>query len=79
MQPSLPKVCYIKTRMTDGGVRLYEPMHYKRLVNYQNDLPASFGPGPDESHLVSHRRTEDHVTFHSTMYPRKGSSCSYLI
>ena len=68
-----------KTRMTDGGVRLYEPMHYKRLVNYQNVLHASFGSGPDESHLVSYRMTKDHVTFHSTMYPRKGNSCSYLI
>ena len=38
-----------------------------------------FNVQPNSDHLVSYRMTKDHVIFHSTMYPRKGHSCSYLV
>ena len=34
---------------------------------------------PTQITLVSYRMTKDHVIFHSTMHPRKGNSCSYLV
>ena len=67
------------TRLTDGGILMHEPMHYKKLVRFQNILHTGFGTGSNTDHLVSYRMTKDHVTFHSTMYPGKANSCSCLI
>ena len=59
---------------------LHEPIHYKKLdVHFQNIICEKFGFGADTEHLILYRMTKDHVTFHSTMYPRKANSCSYLI
>ena len=59
---------------------LHEPVLYKKLDDqFHNVLHEKFGVGADAEHLVSYRLTKDHVTFHSTMYPRRGNSCSYLI
>ena len=67
-------------RIIDGGMPLHEPVLYKKLDDqFYNVLHEKFGVGADAEHLVSYRLTKDHVTFHSTMYPRRGNSCSYLI
>ena len=67
-------------RIIDGGMLLHEPVLYKKLDDqFHNVLHETFGVGADAEHLVSYRLTKDHVTFHSTMYPRRGNSCSYLI
>ena len=67
-------------RIIDGGMLLHEPVLYKKLDDqFHNVLHEKFGVGADAEHLVSYRLTKDHVTFHSTMYPRRGNSCSYLI
>ena len=58
---------------------LHEPVLYKKLDDqFHNVLHEKFGVGVDAEHLASYRLTKDHVTFHSTMYPRRGNSCSYL-
>ena len=67
-------------RIIDGGMLLHEPVLYKKLDDqFHNVLHNTFGVGADAEHLVSYQLTKDHVTFHSTMYPRRGNSCSYLI
>ena len=67
-------------RIIDGGMLLHEPVLYKKLDDqFHSVLHKTFGVGADAEHLVSYRLTKDHVTFHSTMYPRRGNSCSYLI
>ena len=67
-------------RIIDGGMLLPEPVLYNKLDDqFHNVLHKTFGVGADAEHLVSYQLTKDHVTFHSTMYPRRGSSCSYLI
>ena len=67
-------------RIIDGGMLLHEPVLYKKLDDqFHNVHHKTFGVGADAEHLVSYRLTKDHVTFHSTMYPRRGNSCSYLI
>ena len=68
-----------QTRCMDGGILLHEPFHYKKLSKFQNTIDSAFHVEPNSQHLVSYRMTKHHVTFHSTMYPRKGNSCSYLV
>ena len=60
------------TRKKDGGMLLHEPIHYKKLdAHFQNIICEKFGCGADTEHLISYKMTKDHVTFHSTMYPRR--------
>ena len=67
-------------KKTEGGIKLYEPIKYRKLhQNYDRELIASFGGEPDSEYLVSYRMKKENETFHSTMYPRKAKSCSYIV
>ena len=69
-----PSVRYI-----EGWILLHKPEHFEKLTQFLNVFFAAFRSGPVPEYLVSYRMAKDHVTFHSTMCPRKWNSCSYLV
>ena len=66
------------TRCVGGEIKLHEPMEYNKRLRFQDVLCQALGCPPDTDYMVFFRMTKAHVTFHSTMYSRKGNSCSYI-
>ena len=67
------------TRVAEDKVFLHEPMVLKKLEPFSATLTARFGGTAASDYLVSYRMRKENITYHSTMYLRKGNSCSYII
>jgi hypothetical protein len=67
------------TRCVDGEILLHEPMQYRKLIGFQGVVSQVLGCALGTEYMVFFRMTRARVTFHSTMYVRKGNSCSYIV